>query len=137
MSPWLPFGVFGAPLASLGATLGSIWSLWGPLGSLWDPFGSLWGPFGSLWGSIWLPWGALGALGSLGGLLGLPRGILGSILGFCQKRASNSGPMALISASCRQKLASRYSSGDSPDPPHPGEVRLGRQLANPLPRAGG
>ena len=115
------------PLAGLWAPFGSLWgpfgSLWGPFGSLWGPFGSFWGPFGYLWG----PWGA-------------PWAAKGHILGFVKRWASNSGPMALISAACRQKLTSRHSSPDPPDPgnpPDPGEMRLGRQLATPLPRAGG
>ena len=71
LSPWLPFGVFGAPLVSLGATLGSIGL---PLGSIWLPLGSIWLPLGSIWfplGSMRLPLGVhLGLLGPLGGSLG-------------------------------------------------------------------
>ena len=74
LPPWLPFGVFGAPLVSLGATLGSIWlplgSIWLPVGSIWSHLGSIWLPLGVHLGAFGVPLGLLGPLGGSLGCLG-------------------------------------------------------------------
>ena len=123
--------------------MASVWCLWGAVGFPWCDFGAPFGglgvhlvacgvhlvpfelhaaPVGDPFGC---PWGAIEALGALWGLLGLP------------KWASNSGPMAIISAACGQKLASWNSTGIPHNSADPGEVRLGRQLATPFPPAEG
>ena len=92
------------------------------LGRLWAPFESLWTPLGPFWD----------ALGCHGGLLGCLKAH-----NIFENWTSNSKQMALLSATCVQKVASRNYSADPPDPADRREVRLGPQLATPLSLAPG
>ena len=83
-----------------------------PLAPLWLPFGFLWLTFGS----------PLASFGSFG----MP---LGSFLRFDENWTSLSEQMWQKRRSVVQKLASRNSSPDPPDPP---EVALGPLLITPL-----
>ncbi len=99
--PWRDFGVhlapFGVHLAPFGVHLV-------PFGVHLVPFGVHLAPFGGHLVAFENPWGP-------------PWAAKGHILGFCQKWASNSGPMALKSAACHQKLTSRNSITGSPGSP--------------------
>ena len=125
MSPWLPFGVFGTPLASFGFHLALFGTIWLPLESIWSPLGSICLPLGVHLGVFGVP---LGLLGPLGGSLGCQ----GAYSRFCQKmglqfRANGSHVRSLSTKVDLMELISgdfRGSLGITGDPPIPWKCDL-------------